>query len=255
MNDRAITEYLSRLAHDLLALGVRPGGVLLVHSSLRSLGRSPGGAETVLQGLLAALGESGTLLLPALSYEHVVPSAPVFDVRQTPSNVGVIPETFRLRPGTRRSIHPTHSVCAVGPQTAALLEEHLEDHTPCGPHSPFHKLPQAGGQILMLGCGLEPNTSMHAIEEMVIPPYLFDPPLTYQLTLETGQAIAKTYTPHNFRGWRQRYDRIEPRLSAPGLRSGRVLAAQAYLIEAEALWQAGLAALKTDPLFFVEKME
>jgi len=57
-----------QIANDLKALGLREGGVLLVHASLRSLGKVPGGAETVVRGLLHALGEKGTLLMPALSY-------------------------------------------------------------------------------------------------------------------------------------------------------------------------------------------
>ena len=247
------TNFLHQLTTDLLALGVRPGGVLLAHSSLRSLGHVPGGAETVIQGLLAALGSEGTLLLPALSYEHVLPEKPIFDVRVTPSNVGIIPETFRLRPGVRRSVHPTHSVCAVGRLAEALLTPHLLDTTPCGPHSPFHVLPSYGGQILMLGCGLEPNTSMHAIEELVVPPYLYDPPLEYQLTLADGTTIRKTYLPHNFRGWIQRYDRVEHFLTAPALRQGRVLAAEAFLIEASALWEAALPVLRQNPLYLIDR--
>ena len=133
------------------------------HSSLRSLGPVPGGAETVVRGLVEALGPDGTLLMPALSYARVTPEQPLFDVRLTPSNVGALPETFRTRPGTLRSIHPTHSVCGVGRLAAELLGRHIEDRTPCGPRSPFHLLPEYGGQILMLGCGLRPNTSMHAV--------------------------------------------------------------------------------------------
>jgi len=244
----------ARLRDDLLALGVRPGGVLMVHSSLRSLGPVPEGAETVIRGLLAALGTEGTLLMPALTYEHVGRHNPVFDVRHTPSNVGVIAETFRLRPGTRRSLHPTHSVCAVGPLSRVLLEPHAADTTPCGPHSPFHTLPEHGGQILMLGCGLEPNTSMHAIEEMVAPPYLFDEPCDYRLIGEDGQVQTKAYTLHplHLRGWVQRYDRVEPLMAAPGLRRRPVLAAKAFLLEARALWEAALAALRRDPLYFVD---
>jgi aminoglycoside 3-N-acetyltransferase len=248
-----MTEISPRFQQDLLALGVRPGGVLLVHSSLRALGSVPGGAETVIQALLAALGESGTLLMPALSYEHVTPEKPHFDLLKTPSNVGLIPETFRLRPGTRRSVHPTHSVCAVGPLAAELLDLHLEDSTPCGPHSPFHALPKHNGQILMLGCGLEPNTSMHAIEELVIPSYLYNPPFDYQLSLADGAMITKTYTPHNFVGWVQCYDRVEQVLAAPGLRRGRVLEADSFLIEASALWEAVLSVLQRDPLYFVDE--
>jgi len=81
-----------------------------VHTSLRSLGKVPGGAETVVRGLLYALGENGTLLTPALSYASVGVNNPVFDVLHTPSCVGALPEYFRTRPGTIRSVHPTHSV-------------------------------------------------------------------------------------------------------------------------------------------------
>jgi len=242
----------AQIQTDLLALGVRPGGALMVHSSLRSLGFVPGGAETVIQGLLAALGAEGTLLMPALTYETVLPQNPIFDVGGSPSNVGAIPETFRLGPGTRRSVHPTHSACAVGRLASRLLAPHIEDSTPCGPRSPFHALPDYHGQILMLGCGLEPNTSLHAIEERIVPPYLYDPPIEYQLTLQDGTTLAKTYTPHNFRGWQQRYDRVDQILAGAGLRRGRVLAAEAFLLEASALWEIALAALRRDPLYFVD---
>jgi len=249
-----IDAYISDIAAALRSLGVRPGGSLLVHSSLRALGRVPGGAETVVRGLLAALGEDGTLLLPALSYELVRSSNPVFDVRGTPSNMGLIPEHFRLRPGTQRSIHPTHSVCAVGPRAEHLLGAHLEDSTPVGPHSPFRRLRDAGGQILMLGCSLRPNTSMHGVEELVEPHYLFGEPLTYRLTLWDGSVIAKTYRRHGFQGWEQRYDRVGEVLREPHLKEGPVLAAQCHLIEAAALWDAAEAALRRDPLYFVDRV-
>ncbi len=243
---------MGTLKQDLLRLGVRPGGVLLVHSSLRALGRPPGGAAGVIDELLSILGPEGTLLMPALTYERVTPENPVFDVRQTPSNVGVLAEVFRQQPGTRRSLHPTHSVCAVGRLAANLLKPHAADSTPCGPNSPFRRLAELDGQILMLGCGLEPNTSMHAVEEVAAVPYLFDPPIEYRLTLEDGSTRRKTYLPHSFRGFYQRYERLERLLSAPAMKSGPALAGQAHLLEAAALWPAALRALGRDPLYFVE---
>ena len=60
----------------------------------------------------------------------------------------------------------------------------------------------------MLGCGLRPNTSMHGIEELVEPPYLYGDHLTYRLILADGEVIEKEYRRHNFRGWIQRYDRV-----------------------------------------------
>lgn len=247
------SDVIRHIADDALSVGVREHGLLLVHSSLRALGYVPGGPEAAIQGLLRALGPKGTLLMPALSYEHVLPARPYFDVRQTPSNVGAIPEFFRTRPGTQRSVHPTHSVCGVGPLTDVLLGDHLLDSTPCGPNSPFHLLPQYEGQILMLGCGLWPNTSMHAIEELVEPPYLFGPPLSYQLVLDDGRMLDKTYIRHDFYGWRQRYDRVEGILDEGALKRGSVLAAKVFLIESQAMWDAVLKTMRQDPLHFVDR--
>lgn len=241
-----------RIADDLRATGVRPGGVLLIHSSLRSLGPVPGGAETVVQGLLEAVGPDGTLLMPALSYGQVTPQQPIFDARATPSNVGALPEYFRTRSGTLRSLHPTHSVCGLGPLAAQILGQHGEDRTPCGPHSPFHLLPEYGGHILMLGCGLRQNTSMHAVEELAEPPYLFGGMVTYRLIEWDGTATEATYRLHGFKSRVQRYDRVGDVLAEPELRRGQALQARVHLIEAAALWKAALAALRRNPYFFVD---
>jgi aminoglycoside 3-N-acetyltransferase len=244
---------LQRFSSDLMQLGIRPGSVLLVHSSLSSLGYLPGGPETVIRALLAAIGPEGTLLLPALSYNLVTPDQPVFDLRATCSNIGAIPEYFRRREGTLRSMHPTHSVCGRGPQAGEILGEHDRDNTPVGLHSPFRKLRDLGGQILMLGCGLGPNTTFHGIEELVSPPYLFGAEQIYTLVDENGQARQQTYTTHGFDGWKQRYDRAAEILPPEAMKTGKVLQATAHLIEAAALWTHGLAVLKEDPLFFVDR--
>jgi aminoglycoside 3-N-acetyltransferase len=245
------------LLSDLLSLGVRPGGVLLVHASLRSLGPLPGAgspaarAETVIQALLDVLGPGGTLLFPALSYETVNQQQPVFDVRATPSCVGALPEYFRTRAGTLRSIHPTHSVCGVGRRAAELLAGHELDTTPCGEHSPFARLPGVDGQVLFLGCGMRPNTSMHAIEEHVLPPYLFGDPLEYQIIRADGSPMRMRVTRHNFKGCAQRYDRLAE-VMRRGLRQGQVLQAACHLVETAEMWPAALDKLRVDSLYFVE---
>lgn len=242
-----------KIANDLTALGLREGGVVLVHASLRSLGTVPSGAETVVCGLLRALGENGTLLMPALSYAYVGVNNPIFDVLNTPSCVGALPEYFRTRPGTIRSVHPTHSVCGVGPKAESLLKEHHLDTTPCGEHSPFRRLRNVKGQILFLGCGLRPNTSMHAIEELVQPPYLLGDPVDYRIILASGKEIKMRVKRHNFGIWSQRYDRLGPLLDEDGLKRGKVLEATVDLIDCEQMWDRALIALKKDPFFFVEK--
>lgn len=241
-----------RIANDLLRLGLRPGGAALMHSSLSSLGHVPGGAETVIRALLQALGPQGTLLLPALSYEHANAAHPFFDLRNTPSNVGVIPEAFRLRPGTLRSVCPTHSVCGTGPLAEELLAGHHLDDTPCGQHSPFRKLPQHDGQIIFLGCTMRPNTSMHSVEEIAQPPYLFGAMIAYEVVLGDGTHRVQPCRSHDFRGWGQRYDRVADLLSGDALKQGMVMSALTHIVEARPMWEAALAAYQRDPLYFVE---
>jgi aminoglycoside 3-N-acetyltransferase len=245
-------EIQKRIAEDLLVAGLRRGGAVLVHSSLRSMGHVPGGAETVIRGLLDALGPDGTLLMPALSYTYVNATHPAFDVLRTPSNIGTIPEVFRTRPGTMRSVCPTHSVCGVGAQAERFLKDHHLDETPCGAHSPYRMLRDAGGQILFIGCGLKPNTSMHGVEELVEPPYLFGPVISYRVHLPDGTETLVRSRRHDFAGHAQRYDRIGPLLKDDSLRTGKVLAAPIHILECRAMWEQAQAALQRDPFFFVE---
>lgn len=236
----------ARLINDLHALGLRPGATVMVHAAFRSLGvRDP---ELVILALLDVIGDRGTLLMPALSWLQEPPD--VHDTRTTPSCVGFLAEYFRTRPGTRRSLHPTHSVCGVGARAEELLQAHSADTTPCGPHSPFSAVLR-GGAILFLGCGLQPNTAMHAVEEHALPPYLFDAPRSYTITDAHGRTFQRLYIPHGFAGVAQRYDRVADLLAPPALRSGRIGAAVAYLMDGPALFAAALAVLRRDPYGFV----
>jgi len=241
-----------RIADDLVASGLRRGGMVLVHSSLKSMGYVPGGYETVVRGLINALGPGGTLLMPALSYATVGAEHPVFDVANTPSCVGAITEYFRTRNGTTRSVHPTHSVCGLGPNAKDMLDDHHRDHTPCGANSPYRRLRDRGGQVLMLGCGLKPNTSMHGVEELIEPPYLFGQTITYRIILPDGSKSEMACRRHSFAGFRQRYDRIGPLLEGNGMTIGEVLEATVHILECPRLWEVGASALRRDPLFFVE---
>lgn len=248
-----LSSFTTQFHTDLHALGLPQDAVVMVHSSLKSFGQVTGGAQAIIQSLIDYLSPNGTLLMPALSYETVRSTNPVFDIRRTPSCVGLIPETFRQMEGVQRSLHPTHSVCAIGKQAAELLANHIQDHTPCGEHSPFHLLPKVDGYVLMLGCGLRPNTSMHAIEELAVPPYLFGEPLAYMLIDESGQQMQIEYIRHNFANTDQRYDRLARVMEAPGLRFGKVCGAECFLIHASAMWQAALQKYREDPLFFVDQ--
>ncbi len=243
-------DWACRIAAGLRDIGVVAGDTVLVHSSFKALGPVPGGIETVVQGLLLAVGSEGTLLMPALSWALRPPE--IFDVRLTPSNVGAIPEYFRTREGTTRSLHPTHSVCAVGRRTHELLDDHQLDSTPCGAHSPFHRLLETSGKIMMLGCGLGANTAMHALEEYLTPPYLYGATCRYTLRDTEGNTWEKDYRTHGFAGFAQRYGRVADLDDVSFLRRGQVLQAATIVLDAPRLKSAVLRKLEHAPWFFVQ---
>lgn len=151
------------LLEQLAAIGVRSGMSLLVHSSLRRVGPVDGGADTIIDALLASLGPAGTLMMSTVSGD-VTPTQPVFHVTATPSSVGVLSNVFRQRPGVIRSLHPVHSLAALGAQAGFFTEGHLTANTPWSPDSPYGKLMRHDGSLLFLGTDFRANTCIHAIE-------------------------------------------------------------------------------------------
>ena len=65
------------LTEDLKRAGILPSDTLLVHSSMKSIGAVDGGADTVLDVLMAYFQDSGLLVFPTLTH-HLNASNPVF---------------------------------------------------------------------------------------------------------------------------------------------------------------------------------
>jgi aminoglycoside 3-N-acetyltransferase len=151
----------------------------MVHTRMSALGRVIGGSETVVRALLDALGPEGTLMAYASWADHVYSledrppdyrsayraEPPRWDpaTGEVDPDYGRIPERIRTWPGAVRSVHPEASVVAVGPRADWLTA----DHRPAdgyGAGSPFARLVEAGGQVLMLGAPLETVTLLHHAE-------------------------------------------------------------------------------------------
>ena len=163
-----------QLKRDLYALGLKSGDTLMMHSSYKSLGGIEGGAETIFSVLFEILGQEGTLVLPAFSYDLVTEENSCFDLQKTPVCVGYLPEYFRTRvPGVIRSMHATHSCCVKGKRAEELTVDHELDLTPVGENSPLARLPKVGGKILILGSHPDHNTILHGVEEVAGGPYIF----------------------------------------------------------------------------------
>lgn len=138
------------------------GDNVLVHSALGSVGFIEGGAEAVLNALLELISPGGTLVLPTFTYS--VSTAP-FDPRSAACRTGILPESARKRREAKRSLHPTHSITAIGPLADELTRDHLRGRA-FGLHSALDRLARMhAGQVLLLGVNHTANSTIHVAEE------------------------------------------------------------------------------------------
>ena len=245
-----------KIKEDLAALGLKKGDAVLVHSSFKSLGAVEGGIQTLIEAMLSVIGDSGTLLGPTLSFSNVTAEHPVFDYLKSSSCVGAVSEYIRNMDGARRSVHPTHSCTAFGAKRDWYVGDHQEDCTPVGEHSPFYKLSVDGGKVLMLGCRVGANTSMHGVEEKNQVPYVLTPKKIDHTMILPEETYVKGYHRHYIHqnGYGQRYDRLVNVMDPVYMPRGLVHGATSWLIDAPRMWQVGTETIKKDPYYFVEKL-
>jgi aminoglycoside 3-N-acetyltransferase len=169
----------------------------MVHTRMSALGWVIGGSETVVRSLLDALGPEGTLMAYASWADHVYAledwpeehrdayfaEPPVWDpaTGEVDRDYGRIPERVRTWPGALRSAHPEASVVAVGPRAEWLTAVHEDGY---GAGSPFARLVEADGQVLMLGAPLETITLLHHAEAIARAPGKRT--VTYEIALVDG---------------------------------------------------------------------
>jgi aminoglycoside 3-N-acetyltransferase len=149
LSERDFTEIL---AHDLRLC---EGDTVFVHSSIDRLNLDfP--FYRVLSLLRNVIGPKGTVLFPTYpnhrlsSYEYLR-QGNVFDVRRTPSYIGLLTEFARRQREARRSLHPTKSVCALGPLAEELTATHQNSPYPYDTCSPYYKLVEHKAKIVGLG--------------------------------------------------------------------------------------------------------
>jgi aminoglycoside 3-N-acetyltransferase len=152
----------------------------MVHTRMSALGWVVGGSETVVRSLLDVCG---TVMAYASWAEHVYTledrppeyraayeaEPPEWDpaTGEVDPDYGRIPERLRTWPGALRSVHPEAGVVAVGPRASWLVAPHEDGY---GAESPFARLVEAGGSVLMLGAPLETVTLLHHAEAIATAP-------------------------------------------------------------------------------------
>lgn len=162
-------------------VGVQPGDVVLLHSSMRAVSRLVAGPREVIEVLQRILGPQGTLSMPAFSPQLCHPAArpkapanlapsvprdiPLFEPAHTPvgRKIGIIPECFRHLDGVVRSNHPLVSFTAWGAASRDITKAHPLAYR-LSLMSPLGELAERSAKILMLGTSWQTCTAIHLAE-------------------------------------------------------------------------------------------
>jgi aminoglycoside 3-N-acetyltransferase len=174
--------------------------VLYVHSGLSSIGFFLGGVAWV----PSVLHEfCGTLFQPTHTYCYPASPtelAPIYDSKTTPSEMGLLAETFRQQPGIVRSIHSSHSIAASGPLAEKICAKHYECETPCGRGTPYGSVVYLGASALMMGVSFRHYTPFYYAEDEAGSTFAYEPNTLVRLRFidEHGVVQERLSRRHNF---------------------------------------------------------
>jgi len=233
------------LVAQLRTLGVREGGVLLVHASFRAVRPVERGPVGLIAALRAALGRKGTLVMPSWGEDD----DRAFDPARTPvsPDLGVTADTFWRLPAAARSRHP-FAFAALGPEAAAIVADALP-LPPHRPESPVGRVHERDGQVLLLGVGHDADTTLHLAEVLAGVPYGVPKHCT---VLHDGIPTRVDYRENDH--CCERFGLADGWLRAAGLQSeGPVGNAHARLGAARDIVRVALAHLARDPLVFLHQ--
>lgn len=185
---RVIFSYSStELESSLRRLGIGEGDAIVMQSAFHPLNGFSGDAPQVIDCILDILGPCGHLFMVSMPYagsaRNYLATAKPFDVRRTPSMMGVLSESFRRRAGVIRSANPLHPVLALGPRAEWLVQGHEDLAHSCGPDSPYERMLALRTKALFFDVGLEVLTFTHYLEHIYqasapVPVYTREPMLT-----------------------------------------------------------------------------
>ena len=158
-------------------LGLPSASTVMVHTSLKSVGLIDPAGKTTAEVFIGALQEAfaeGLLLIPTHTWAVVTQSGQEFDVRTSRPNIGAVPcaavtlaaqAVDAGRTDCLRSLHPTHSVVAMGRRAAEYVADDASAQTPTPLKSCFGKLYEEDATVLLVGVNQGRNTFFHAVDE------------------------------------------------------------------------------------------
>ena len=230
---------------------------VLIHSAMKKIGDVEGGAETFFQALEEYFAD-GLIAFPTLTWKIGLEGYPqagnVYSVKDSPTDISLLPELFRQREGVVRSLLPTHSLTAKGRDAAEFCKvepSKIKSSLPWD--SPWGRLYERNAKILFVGCTIQSCTFFHAVEEKAGIDGLFDPvPKHVKIIDYDGRETEIDMYRHL--GAHSKYYRLpEALLFAEGALTMTTLGeAKTYVLDARKACDAILKLLKVVPQFFMD---
>lgn len=239
------------LMNQLEQMGIRRDGTLLMHSSMKAIGEVDGGADTVLDALSEYM-KDGLLVIPTHTWRTINRDNPRYHVLESETCIGVLTEMFRKRPGVIRSLHPTHSVAALGKDAESFIAGDERWDTPCARGSVWGKLLDRKAQIILVGVDLRRNTFIHGIEEWVdIPGRMTDSHEPLVSVTADGTEIAVPSRRHCGDNWSEYFWKVDDTLAAQGAMSyAKFGDAETRICDAERTYEVISHMLRMNPDLF-----
>jgi aminoglycoside 3-N-acetyltransferase len=262
VGDRSLTRITiapSAITEALRSIGVKQGSVVLVHPDAIVAAQFPPmpneqRLDRLIEAMEAAVGEGGTLVIPAFSYSFT--KGEPFDVSNSPSMVGMVGERFRTRPNVVRTADPIFSFACRGPLARELCAIPVRE---CfGADSVFAALHRYNTHIVDLGCSMSRGgTFVHYVEAAHGVDYRYKKVFSGTVMSHAGQASDCSVVYH-VRDLSRRsgahLQRLQSRLAEEGkLRNADVGRSRIVAVTANDLFDTAWKMLDENPVSLIEE--
>ena len=190
--------YTKQEIHEQLKkMNAPQNSVVLVHSSLKSVGEVENRGEGLLEALIEYFtADGGLLCIPTHTWAYLLDTNRFsLDMMSNETCIGTLPNIAAGHPQAHRSVHPTHSIAVFGDhdRAEAFIKDDRYQHSPASPNSSYGKIFDNDGYIMLVGVGHNRNTYLHCVEEIINVPNRLSPnEVPFKIRLKSGEIITGT---------------------------------------------------------------
>lgn len=229
-------------------IGLSTNDVVMIHSSFKSFGGVEGGPQTVIDALIYVVGEGGTLIFPRFNFDFSTHGT-TWDVRHTPSHMGIISEFARKDTRSRKVFHPIYPFSIIGKHADELVKHRYKGGY--SKDSIFHKLRELDAKIIQIDKVYKGTTLIHHVEEMMQVDYKYFKDFKGIVIDEHGREYEDTFNLY-VRDWEKGYVTdvipIGKILEEEGImKIDKIGDATVWFMNAEDVYQCTVNAIKKNP--------